>query len=168
MPRPLPEKSPFLQGLWQAVLAKSGWSMKDLQRETRLSYNYSRHIAEGKIIPARNALWQMCHATGLDFERVWHSLNTVDEWSHGEEHEREVGAQLGASLVPKSSAENSLASEGMLAQLIGIFEQLPLAAQYSLMSEAARLAKENKVSVPGLLNAHHVHEGKVVTLKPTT
>jgi transcriptional regulator with XRE-family HTH domain len=160
---PLPNKSPFLEGLWQGVLTKYGWNMKDLQRETGLSYNYVRHIADGKIIPSRNALWRMCGAVGLDFERVWDYLNSIDQLTNGEEQERQVGAEIAATLVPKRSAKDTAVQSALGTQLIGIFERLPLAAQYSLMAEACKLAEENNVNVPGLLNPYRVPVGPFIT-----
>jgi hypothetical protein len=160
---PLPEKSPFLQALWQGVLAKYGWNMKDLQRETGLSYNYARHIADGKVIPSRNALSKMCSAVGLDFDRVWFYLNNIDGVTNGEEQERQVGADLAATLVPKRNAKDTAIQSALGGQLISIFERLPLTAQYSLMAEACKLADENNVNVPGLINPFRAREGLVIT-----
>lgn len=158
----MPVRSPFLQSLWQTVLLKYRWTTKDLQRESGLSYNYVRHIVDGKVIPARNALRQMCEAVGLDFERVWASLNSIDGWSHGDEHERQVGGEIGASLIFKESPQNIATQSRMVPELIAIFERLPIAAQYQLMAEACHLAAQHDVSVPGVINPFRAHEGPIV------
>jgi len=148
----LPEKSPFLEGLWQEVLAEKGWTARDLQRASGVSYNYVRHIVDGKVVPAKNALRPMCAAAGLDFSVVWQYMH--DKHLLGETDEQARG--LGADIVrtakshaldsPQQQAEDD---DDFLPEMIAVYKSLPLIAKYQLLNTGWRLANQYGIRVSG-------------------
>lgn len=75
----MPVLSPYLEKLWNQVLAEKGWNAKQLAEASGVSYGYVRKIINGTLIPSRDALRRMCAATGQDFGAVWRGLHADQE-----------------------------------------------------------------------------------------
>ncbi len=149
---PLPEKSPFLAGLWQAVLAEKHWTARELARRSNVGYNWARWAADGKVIPSRNALSLMCTAAGLDFGVVWSTLHDRKLQGQTEESARALGAEIARTArLPNDTPEQQQTADGdrLLPELAAVFAALPLAVRYELMSTAWRLANDHGVKVAG-------------------
>jgi hypothetical protein len=156
---PLPEKSPFLAGVFQTVLADKHWTARDLQRKANVGYNWARWAIDGKVIPSRNALSLMCTAAGLDFAVVWSHLHSKELRDKTDEQARAMGVQIARTATldakyshmfpPEQQEQQTADGDRLLPELAAVFAALPSAARYELMSTAWRLANDHGVKVAG-------------------
>jgi len=144
--------SQYLKTIWNNALAEKGWSVKELADKARVSYNYCRQIVNGTRIPARNPLFRMCKAAGLDFPSVWEQLQSEQELPDipiGGEGitTRDITPvfngiyQMFAEGIDRLSPKEKEASEKLYRQALnGIFDQLPIEGRLELLYQARKLA----------------------------
>jgi transcriptional regulator with XRE-family HTH domain len=52
-------------------LAEKDWDMADLARRIGTSYEYSRKLSKGLVVPSRDLLKKICEVLELDREKMW-------------------------------------------------------------------------------------------------
>jgi len=133
----MPVLSPYLQSLWNRVLAEKGWTAKQLAEAAGVSYGYTRKIVNGTIVPSRDALRRLCYATGLDFGTVWTLMQREEQ--HEESRETEMAAApTRVGIEPEASyhteAENAHAE--IRRYMNNIMDGLPIKGMVELLRQA--------------------------------